>query len=265
MNIPRMARKLPMWAAALAVAAWGAASLAVRAAGPPAVDPGKVLLEDVPEALQTLSLQYLPGSEKLQLGQIAGAGGVSVRDFPGLSKVLLKDVPSLKSSCPVAAACRNLTLSQAVAQGYLPAGFLDSPIGSLAGLGSLALEKIPDITDIPLADIPGLGLNTVESLGLSSCFLGQLVDHVNFDFNGFTEFSLPAAQRFKVGQSVVCNGKQKIKHTRVDEVEGKGYFELYVRTPCGPGCTYWAGPFPWPPAVETLVWIGPQGKVSTRD
>lgn len=236
--------------------------------GPPAVP----TLADVPGA-SGLLVGQLPGLERLRLDQVPGALEARIRDLPGLLQVRVGLVPGLAQSlvgcaldddsCDIGAVAR-LTLSQAIARGLLPAEFQNLAIGSVEGLGNLVLGQIPGISGLAVGQVAGLVLKPLSQLGLD-CWLPQYVDHVNYDYSGFTEFSLPEANRFKVGQEEICNGSLKIRLDRVDEPTGQGFFSLYIRTPCGPFCWFWAGPLPWPTAREASWWLGPRGGHSTLD
>ena len=239
-------------------------------------DPTQALVQEIPGLLD-MNIKTLPGLERLTLGDITGGNATLIKDFPGLKDLPLSSIPGINLSdlgislgasklSDITGLYRlndptglgTLSLQGAIDLGALPSASLDKAIGSIPGLGNISLGQIPGIDGLNLGSIPGLGLTALVKLPLT-CFTPQLVDHVNLDNGGFTEFAAPA-QRYPVGKEIECGGL-KIKHTSVDEVAGKGKFEFYVPGPFGS----WIGGFPWPDAVENQTWLGPLGNESTLD
>ncbi|UFP97216.1 hypothetical protein [Gloeobacter morelensis] len=258
--------------------------LPVAAQQPPAdpYDPSQLKLEQFKEIYENQTITALPGIEDLKLGDL-GTGDTPIGEIPGLKDLTLGQIPGFDPTeygipadgtsgicrngiCPTAD-WEDMTIEEAIDAGYLPEDLLTEPVSALPGLSEVTLGQIPGIDSVNLDQIPGLGSTLLSNIPLD-CFFPQLTDHVNTDYGGFTEFATPP-QRFKVGQEKTC-GNIKIRHSRVDEAKGQGYFELYVWTPCGPGCYFWAGPFPWQTAIEESGggngwWLGPMGGYTTTD
>jgi hypothetical protein len=257
----RMTLKLTLCAALMMWIGSGAAFAAPN--------PANVRFVDVPGSA-VLTPGGLPGIENLRIGNITSVPSLAIKDFPGLSQVPLGQVPGFDPTTygidPTNTNYdwQQLTIQDAVDQGLLDQSVLDSPVSDFADLQSLRLGQVPNITSLTIDQIPGLTLSYISSLGLNGIF-PQYVDHVNFDGGGFTEFNIPSKQRFKVNQEVIYAGSLKVRHTGVNEKAGTGNFELYILTSCGPFCTFWLGPFPWPGSVENNWWLGPGGNVSTKD
>lgn len=167
--------------------------------------------------------------------------------------------------CPTAD-WEDMTIEEAIDAGYLPEDLLTEPVSALPGLSEVTLGQIPGIDSVNLDQIPGLGSTLLSNIPLD-CFFPQLTDHVNTDYGGFTEFATPPAFQGRPGKNLRQHQNSPQPRGRS---KGPGLLRAVCLDPCGPGCYFWAGPFPWQTAIEESGggngwWLGPMGGYTTTD